>query len=314
MYCQHCGKPIDDNAEYCEECGKAVNAKRIKRIELNEDKPLFFLFMILIGPLITTIFNLIVFVNRWIYNQTDNVFLSFIDLLPLEYFIFLIIIINLVIYGKIKTSKFCLNDVIIWTAFWMMQFIVNRLMWVVLIPRMDIYYHILNSTYWSVEHLLLLQDFWLLFCWLCFIVCRNNDTLITFKRVLFLGIGLIVYSAFFFLFGNVIVWDIAYVEGTMADLFPMFKISAITMGLRYFILFFFAICLAKKKIGLRSALIAILGFSLIRFCIMIFVTIYYNTNMLVTIADTAGYLYMGILILITLLINQRNNVGEETKE
>ncbi len=314
MYCQYCGKQVEDNAEVCAECGKPINSSKKRSIDLKKDNSLFFWCMILVGPMITTMFYFVVFVNRWIYNQTDNIFLSLLDLLPIEYIVFVIIVINLVIYGKIKTSKFCLNDAIIWTVFWMMQFLVNRLMWGVLIPRMDIYYHILNSTYWSVEHLLLLQDFWLLFCWLCFIVCRNNDTLITYKKTIFLGAGLIIYSLFFFLFGNVIVWDIAYIEGAMADLLPMFKISTMAMGLRYFILFFFAICLAKKKIGLRSALIAILGFSLIRFCIMIFVTIYYNTNMLVTIADTAGYLYMGILILITLLINQRNNVGEETKE
>ncbi len=314
MYCQYCGKQVEEKEEYCPECGKKLNHNRINHINLKGEKPLFFLCMILAGPVITTIFNMVVFINRWIYNRTDNVFLSFIDLLPLEYLVFLIIIINLAKNGKINTSKFCFYDAVIWTVFWMMQFLVNRLTWGVLIPGMDTYYHILNSAYWSVEHLLLLQDFWLLFCWLCFVVCRNNDTLITFKRVLFLGIGLAIYSAFFFLFGNVIVWEIAYIEGAMADLLLMFKISAIFMGLRYFILFFFVVCLAKKKIGLRSALISIIGFSVIRLGILVFITIYNTTNMLITISDTAGYIYIGMAILITLLIGKDNSFSKEEKK
>lgn len=314
MYCQFCGKQVEDNAEVCAECGKTINSSKKRSIDLKKDNSLFFWCMILVGPMITTMFYFIVFVNRWIYNQTDNVFLSLLDLIPLEYIIFLIIVINLVIYGKIKTAKFCLNDAIIWTVFWMMQFMSSRLISSILLPEMSTYYHILNHTYWSVEHLLFLQDFWGLFCWFCYIVCRNNDTLITFKKGKILGIGLVVYSLLFFMFGNWIVIEIAHNVDGLYELLIMFKISALTMFIRHFILFFLAICLAKKKIGLCSGLISIIGFFVIRFSILLFPTIYEITNILVAIADTAGYLYMGIVILITLLINPRNNVGEEAKE
>ena len=94
MYCQYCGKQVEDNVDTCTECGKRINSIKNKKIDFKKDNSLFFWCMILVGPLITSVFYLAVFVNRWIYSQTDNVFLNLLDLLPLEYIIFIIIIKN----------------------------------------------------------------------------------------------------------------------------------------------------------------------------------------------------------------------------